>query len=122
MFDILRKIWSTGTVTKKIPFEEAPPRFRGKPIFVSNECTGCEACTSSCPSNSIQFYRNGDSSKLSLSYSSCIFCGICAEVCETQMIQITNEYGLATKNKSYLIQTINVSKHQTKLLTVGKRV
>lgn len=120
MFEILRKIWRTGTVTKTTPFEEAPSRFRGKPIFVSNECTGCDLCVASCPSQCIQFHYDGDSDKLTLSYSHCIFCGICAEVCETHMIQMTNQSVLATKNKNEFMQSIDVYVRQAKQLSVGK--
>ncbi|GAC92150.1 formate hydrogenlyase complex iron-sulfur subunit [Anoxybacillus flavithermus NBRC 109594] len=107
MFDLVKKIWKTKTVTKTDPLTEAPKRFRGKPMFVSNECTGCRACITSCPAKAITLEQNDDSStiSLSLSYANCIFCGICAEVCETNTIQITNEYRLATKNKTEL--TVN---------------
>lgn len=97
MFDLIRKIWRTKTVTKTELFTEAPERFRGKPVFTSSKCTGCEACATSCPAGAITLQQNDDAITLSLSYAHCIFCGICAEVCETNAIQLTNEYRLATK-------------------------
>ncbi|GAX89845.1 4Fe-4S binding protein [Effusibacillus lacus] len=122
MFDILWKIFKTGTVTKEMPLEAAPSRFRGKPIFLSNECTECGVCVASCPTGAIQFHPKEDSSELVLSYATCIFCGICAEVCETQMIKMTNEYRLATKNKQDLIQTAQVTVKPSELAPVGKGV
>jgi len=120
MFDLIRKIWKTKTVTKTDLLTEAPERFRGKPIFVSNECTGCQACITSCPAKAITLVQNDNSSTISLSYANCIFCGICAEMCETNAIQITNEYRLATKNKTEL--TVNKQITFAKLLTAGKEV
>ncbi|PIC03877.1 4Fe-4S dicluster domain-containing protein [Anoxybacillus flavithermus] len=120
MFDIIKKIWKTKTVTKTELLTEAPERFRGKPIFGSNECTGCQACTTACPAKAITFQQNDDAITVSLSYTTCIFCGICAEVCETNAIHITNEYRLATKNKNEL--TVNKQATFAKLLTAGKEV
>ena len=30
MFDMIRKIWKVGTVTRKQPFSEAPLKYKGK--------------------------------------------------------------------------------------------
>lgn len=120
MFDLIRKIWQTKTVTKKFLFTDAPPRYRGKPIFAANECTGCKDCVTFCPSGAIEFQQTGDSIELSISYVNCIFCGICAEKCETKMIQATNEYRLATKNKTDLFTTANAAVKATDLLPAGK--
>ncbi|ANB61257.1 4Fe-4S binding protein [Anoxybacteroides amylolyticum] len=120
MFDIIKKIWKTKTVTKTDLFIDAPERFRGKPILVSNECTGCQACTIACPAKAIALEQNGDAISVSLFYTTCIFCGICAEVCEMNAIQITNEYRLATKNKDEL--TVKKQTTFAKLLTAGKEV
>jgi formate hydrogenlyase subunit 6/NADH:ubiquinone oxidoreductase subunit I len=120
VFDLIRKILQTKTVTKTHLFDEAPARFRGKPIFSSHDCTGCEACVTSCPANSIQVQKNEGSITLSLSYANCIFCGICAEQCETKMIQATNEYLLATRDKESLTCTIQIPLKISKTLRTGK--
>jgi formate hydrogenlyase subunit 6/NADH:ubiquinone oxidoreductase subunit I len=120
VLDLIRKIWKTKTVTKTNLFEEAPSRFRGKPVLVSNECTGCGSCAASCPSDAINFNQNEDSYTLSISYAHCIFCGICAEECETKMIQVTNEYRLAAKNKNDL--QVNITVPSPALFPAGKGV
>jgi formate hydrogenlyase subunit 6/NADH:ubiquinone oxidoreductase subunit I len=120
VLDLIRKIWKTKTVTKTNLFEKAPSRFRGKPVFVSNDCTGCRLCTDSCPSSAIKIHQNDDTYTLTLSYADCIFCGICAEECETKMIQVTNEYRLAEKNKMDLLVHITVPTQE--LIPSGKRV
>lgn len=120
MFDLIRKILQTKTVTKTRLFDEAPSRFRGKPIFTSNECTGCESCVTSCPANAIDVHKTGSSITLSLSYAYCIFCGICAEQCDSKMIQVTNEYRLAARDKESLTNTINKSIKISDSLPAGK--
>jgi formate hydrogenlyase subunit 6/NADH:ubiquinone oxidoreductase subunit I len=101
-------------------FDEAPSRFRGKPIFTSNECTGCESCVTSCPANAIDVQKKGSSITLTLSYASCIFCGICAEQCDPKTIQVTNEYRLATREKESLTNTINIPIKTSELLPTRK--
>lgn len=121
MFDLIRKIWQTKTVTKTALFQEAPSRFRGKPVFSANKCSGCESCVTSCPAGAIQIHKKDDSITLSISYTSCIFCGICAESCQTNLIQTTNEYMLATKNKEDLKAEVTTSLLKTPvLITAGK--
>lgn len=120
MLNILRKIWKTGTVTNKFPLEDAPTRFRGKPVFTSKECTGCNECVSACPSSAIKLVKNGEMAKLTLSYSDCILCGVCADVCETQTIQATNEYRLSSRNKEDLIQTVQLPMPKRELIAVGE--
>lgn len=122
MFDLIRKIWETKTVTKPRLFEEAPSRFRGKPVFTSNECTGCESCLTSCPTGAIDFHKTDDSITLSISYANCIFCDICAEQCETKVIQATNEYRLATKNKNTLTTSVTKAVKIPEPLPTGKGV
>lgn len=122
MLDLIRKIWRTKTATQTTLFEEAPSRFRGKPVFASNECTGCEACAVTCPAGAISYHKTDDSITLALSYTNCIFCGLCAEYCETNLIQITNEYRLATKNKSDLMASVTINKKAPILVPAGKGV
>lgn len=120
MFDLIRKILQTKTVTKTHLFDEAPPRYQGKPIFTANDCSCCESCVTECPANAVEIHKTGSSIMLSLNYANCIFCGLCAEQCETKTIQITNEYRLATRDKETLTNTINIPIKTSELLTTGK--
>lgn len=108
MFDILRKIWRTGTVTKKIPFEAAPASYRGRPVLQTQGCTNCKSCAESCPTGAIELIQQHDLLEIRLDTANCIFCGLCAEHCETGTIQMTNEYRLAVKHKDDLIQSVQM--------------
>ncbi|MFC7443022.1 4Fe-4S dicluster domain-containing protein [Laceyella putida] len=119
MLDLLRKIWRTGTVTKKMPLEEAPSRFRGKPVISSQVCTHCETCVNACPTGALQIHRNDNASELVLSYAQCIFCGVCAEVCESGAIRVTNDYRMVTKDKSELMVRVPI-KQSFEQVSVGK--
>ena len=59
----LRELWEAikvlfvyGPYTSKFPKEMTvpPDSFRGKPMFDTDECIGCGACSEVCPSNSIE--------------------------------------------------------------------
>lgn len=116
MFDLLRKIWRTGTVTKRELFAEAPERFRGKPVFAAEElplapCDDCLSCVTACPADAIQWTPGEEGAgTLRLSYASCVFCGVCAETCELGLIRISNEYRLANKDKQALTAVLSVGK------------
>jgi formate hydrogenlyase subunit 6/NADH:ubiquinone oxidoreductase subunit I len=116
MFDLLRKMWRTGTVTKRNLFEQAPERFRGKPVFVAKEqysapCASCLSCVTACPADAIQWMPMEEGAgTLRLSYASCIFCGVCAEVCDPGLIRISNEYRLANKDKQALTAVLSVGR------------
>jgi formate hydrogenlyase subunit 6/NADH:ubiquinone oxidoreductase subunit I len=120
VFDLIRKIWQTKTVTKTVLFDEAPSRYRGKPVFSTNECTGCGLCVTACPARAISLDKTNETMTLSLSYINCIYCGICAEECETEMIQATNEYKLATREKESLIVSKSIPVKTPELLASGK--
>jgi hydrogenase-4 component H len=103
VFDTLRKIWRTGVVTRKTMLaDDAPLRFRGKPVIHPQACTGCEACADACPAGALAIQRNLDAAEMTLSYARCIFCGICAEACGDGAIQMTGDYHLAVKSRADL--------------------
>ncbi len=108
MFEMLKQILRTGTVTDKRLQAEAPIRYHGKPLFVSDDCSGCGVCIEECPSGSLGFERTEAETLLVLDLSSCVFCGRCSQVCETGMIQDSGDYRLAVKHKADLLQTVRI--------------
>jgi hydrogenase-4 component H len=93
--------------TIKYPAEPSipPERFRGKPEYVAEKCTGCGACAETCPAGAIELtdYVDGAEEpgrgpfrRLVLHYDQCIFCGQCRANCTTEEgVKYTHEYELA---------------------------
>ena len=115
----LRELWEAikvlfvyGPYTSKFPKEMTvpPDSFRGKPMFDTDECIGCGACSEVCPSNSIEIIDNPQAMTrtLRLRYDSCNFCGQCRLYCTTEKgIEYTAEYDLAALDRSEMEVTID---------------
>lgn len=105
MFEIIRKIWQTGTVTERRLPGEAPTRYRGKLSIKADKCNNCGACTVACPAAAILIRPkdNGQGQKIVIAYDKCIFCGECAGVCATRAIISTTNFHTATKDKRDLV-------------------
>lgn len=82
------------------PFE----RFRGRPYFYEEDCTGCAACAQVCPARAIEVVDElkGTSAKrkLTVHWDICIFCGQCEANCLTgKGIMLSREFDFATTEK-----------------------
>ena len=82
------------------PFE----RFRGRPYFHEEDCTGCTACAQVCPPRAIDFEdkvkNNKGKRKLTINWDICIFCGQCEANCLTgKGIILSKEFEFATCGK-----------------------
>jgi formate hydrogenlyase subunit 6/NADH:ubiquinone oxidoreductase subunit I len=80
--------------------------YRGKLNYNSKACTGCKLCVRDCPAKAIEIVNVGaDGEKIfecHLDLGHCIFCGQCADVCPKKCLKVTNEFELATTDKSTL--------------------
>jgi len=104
MFDMIRKIWQVGTVTRKQPFCEATLKYKGKIKikFVPN--TNWVECVAACPSIALIL----ETGQIRLFYGNCIMCGNCAQICNTDAISQTNDCYLAAIDKSKLWTTVTI--------------
>ena len=109
MFEILRKIWQTGTVTKRQPLAEAAGKYRGKIELDAAKCNGCQDCVGICPSGAMSASRSSDRPQIIIEHHKCVFCGSCADNCEQRAIKMTNQCYLEAKDKQDLIARIEVS-------------
>ena len=98
MFDMIRKIWRVGTVTRKQPFVAAPARYRGKIVIKDIIGTDWETCIAACPTQALSQKNN----MINLFHGNCIMCGACVDACNTEAIKQTNECYLATTKKEEL--------------------
>jgi hydrogenase-4 component H len=91
-----------------VPFE----RFRGRPYFHEEDCTGCAACVQVCPAKALEFSDEVSSGKavrkLIIRWDICISCGQCQANCLTSKgITLSQEFDLATTGRrEELKQTI----------------
>lgn len=121
MFEMLKKIWQTGQVTKTLPFEEAPERYRGQLLIDPDYCNGCEECVTACPADALSFEKEESHLQLTISFAKCIYCGLCEEVCSARAIRLTNEYLRATKNPKELTQTFKIQEKRIPMTEGGKQ-
>lgn len=75
---------------------------RGLPELVnSSKCSGCSDCESICPTNALAVSEVNDKlDKIILDVKKCIFCGLCADVCEPQVLSLTDRRPLASHGES----------------------
>ena len=79
-----------------MPFE----RFRGRPEFHEDDCTGCGACVNVCPSGALSMKDEGGKRILEIHWDICIFCGQCQANCLTEKgIILSQEFEFATTDK-----------------------
>jgi len=95
-----------GPYTTRYPHEPVKPyeRFRGRPYFHEEECTGCAACAQVCPTGAIEIkdVLSGVKCKrkLIIHWDVCIFCGQCQANCLTEKgIILSREFEFATTEK-----------------------
>jgi Ni,Fe-hydrogenase III small subunit/formate hydrogenlyase subunit 6/NADH:ubiquinone oxidoreductase subunit I len=107
MFKILQKTAKTGIVTVNYPAEPAKlsHHFRGRPDFDFEKWKDARGAAEVCPTGAISWSDRRDSRSVTVDYGLCIFCGLCAEAASDQAIRITQEFELATPDRSGLVLT-----------------
>ena len=105
-------------ITIQYPEQRAklPLRFRGRlalPVDAekgSHRCTACMRCEQICPNHSIEVEKVVDAegkprpkaSRYQYNLATCMFCNLCVEVCPFFALVMSDEYELATTDKSRL--------------------
>lgn len=79
--------------------DDLPPRSRGLLFNDIDRCTGCRECEKVCPAQCIRIEEEpgSDSSKtwvsvFDVSFYSCVFCGLCVDVCQPGSLVHTRQY------------------------------
>jgi Ni,Fe-hydrogenase III small subunit/formate hydrogenlyase subunit 6/NADH:ubiquinone oxidoreductase subunit I len=128
MFKILQKTVRTGTVTAAYPAEpvKISDRFRGRPCFDFDKWKDARPAAEVCPTGAISLSDKGDSRKVTVDYGLCVFCGLCAEASSEQAVRITQEFELATAERSNLVltaeYTLNADRTHRELQKVDRRL
>src|SRR6266700_7149209 len=107
MFKILQKMAKTGTVTVNYPAEPAKvsKHFRGRPDFDFEKWKDARGDAEVCPTGAISLSDKSGSRIVTVDYGLCVFCGLCAEASSDQAVRITQEFELATSDRSNLVLT-----------------
>ena len=98
--DILKNFFKKP-FTEMYPFVKKDPkeRFRGRILYDSKKCIGCQLCFKNCPVNAIKFHKKG---KIDFDMGKCIYCGLCRDVCPVKCIYYTHEFEYADSDKKKL--------------------
>ena len=89
--------------TSRFPFAPAviAKEFRGKPVYIDENCIRCGACAVVCPALAITVEEKDGKRIITRDYARCIFCGQCLALCPVKNgIEFTNEFAMATLNIS----------------------
>ncbi len=109
MLEIFRRSLKTGVVTTGYPDipEPAPPAYRGQVLIDTSRCSGSADCARVCPSAAISVLHTGEGGwSWELNDARCVFCGLCAEECPEQALQLSNDFELAVRSADDLITLV----------------
>ncbi len=122
--DILKGLWLTlrytytPVYTEQYPTErpklaaryKGAPRLNNDPETGETLCIACDLCAQICPEDLIVVgvQRDPESRKKVLTTytfdtSRCLFCGLCQEVCPTNAVELTQDFELATYDRSTML-------------------
>ena len=103
MLDVLRERLKQKKRTSTYPGKpvQLPERFRGRPQVDLNLCTTteCTACEKVCPTGAITCQNH----RPSIDLGKCLFCLECTQACPSKAISFSNDYRLATSERSDLV-------------------
>ena len=105
MFRILQKTISTGVVTTSYPNTPAQvsESFRGRPAFDFERWRDARPAAEVCPTEAISVQDAGESRSITVDLGRCVFCGLCAEQGAEQAVRVTQDFELATGDRSHLL-------------------
>jgi formate hydrogenlyase subunit 6/NADH:ubiquinone oxidoreductase subunit I len=73
---------------------------RGRPVWDISLCIGCGLCSRVCPSGAIEMIGKGSEAEIIHHVDRCMFCAQCVEDCPVNAILMTEEYELASDDRT----------------------
>ena len=104
--EAIRGLFSSP-VTIEYPFTPAvvPDDFRGLPLLIIENCTGCTLCAKDCPTDTIKMVPH-ERTKRKLAplfeYWKCIRCAQCVYSCKYDALYVSDAFEVATYSKDSL--------------------
>jgi len=90
------------------PFEKIrlPYQWRGLHRLDDQKCTGCGACSRSCPNICIDIIQVAEKKKRpAIDIGRCLFCGYCVDACPFDALHMTGNYELAVFSRKEMMLT-----------------
>jgi formate hydrogenlyase subunit 6/NADH:ubiquinone oxidoreductase subunit I len=83
-------------VTELYPFQrkETPTRLRGKLVWDSSKCTGCQLCVKDCPAEALELIVLDKVNKrfvMRYNEDRCTYCAQCVQNCRFSCLNMSNE-------------------------------
>ena len=92
--------------TTQYPFAkiEAPNDFRGKIVFTSENCIGCNICVRDCPADAIAINKIGEEKIFEAVFEldKCIYCAQCVLSCPRNALAASTDFELAQISRGSL--------------------
>jgi len=92
--------------TTQYPFVkvEAPVDFRGRIVFISENCIGCKICVRDCPANALSINKPGEEKIFEAVFDLdvCIYCAQCVLSCPKDALSTSPDYELAQISRESL--------------------
>ena len=102
----LMKHVGKAPATVQYPFVkvEAPEDFRGRILFVSENCIGCKICVKDCPANAIFINKPGEEKIFEAVFDLdvCIYCAQCVLSCPKDALLTSTDFELAQLSRDNL--------------------
>jgi formate hydrogenlyase subunit 6/NADH:ubiquinone oxidoreductase subunit I len=121
--ELFRNVTKTPATTQ-YPFMkiEAPKDFRGRIVFISENCIGCKICVRDCPAEALSINKPGEEKIFEAVFEldRCIYCAQCVLSCPKNALSASTDFELAQISRESLKVLYPAKPKPPKVETVDK--